>query len=299
MKRREMSRTWVTVLFQICWTLLRCLPLPVAAAFTSWAMRTFAENLTRQDLIRENLAKAFPEMPPEEIRTTARAIAGNLGVIAAELCHIEDFHGGGKDGRLTMTGEKPLALAKAGPVIFVGPHQWNWEIAPLFYSEYGVRVTTIYSPFVNDVMDRAILKQRLKTGAKYVEKRKAVRAMMEALGSGESLAFVIDQRVKSGLKVKFFGRDFLMTGVPARLAIRFRCPIVLVDMERLDGHRFHFMLGDPIYPPEKPGADAERELTQAIASGLETIIRRAPETWFCNKRRWPESDSAQSFARST
>ena len=299
MKRREMSRTWVTVLFQICWTLLRCLPLPVAAALTSWIMRTFAESLTRQDLIRENLAKAFPEMSPEEIRTTARAIAGNLGVIAAELCHIEDFHGGTKDGRVTMIGEKQLALAKAGPVIFVGPHQWNWEIAPLFYSEHGVRVTTIYSRFANELMDQEILKQRQKTGAKYVDKQKAVRAMVAALGSGESLAFVIDQRVKSGQKVKFFGRDFLMTGVPARLAIRFRCPIVLVDMERLEGHRFRFMLCDPIYPPEKPGPDGERELTQAIATGLEAIIRHSPETWFCNKRRWPESDTAQSFARST
>jgi lauroyl/myristoyl acyltransferase len=184
MKRRDMSRTWVTVLFQICWTLLRCLPLPVAAAFTSWAMRTFAENLTRQDLIRENLAKAFPEMSPEELRRTARATAGNLGVIAAELCHIEDFHGGTKNGRVTMIGEKPLALAKAGPVIFVGPHQWNWEIAPLFYSEHGVRVTTIYSRFANELMDRVILKQRQKTGAKYVDKQKAVRAMVAALSSG-------------------------------------------------------------------------------------------------------------------
>lgn len=299
MKRREMSRPWVTALFQICWTILRCLPLPVAAALTSWAMRTFAENFTRQDLIRDNLVKAFPGMTPDEVRRTARAIAGNLGVIAAELCHIEDFRGGTKDGRLMMIGEKQLALAKKGPVIFVGPHQWNWEVAPLCYSEHGIRVTSIYSRFANDLMDRTILKQRLKTGAKYVEKRKAVRAMMTALENGESLAFVIDQRVKSGQSVKFFGRDFLMTGVPARLAIRFRCPIVLVDMQRLERHRFSFILREPIYPPEKPGPDSERELTQAIAAGLETIIRRSPETWFCNKRRWPEADGAQSFARST
>jgi KDO2-lipid IV(A) lauroyltransferase len=299
MKRSEMSRAWVTVLFQLCWTLLRIMPLPAAAALTSWAMRTFAENLTRQELIRDNLAKAFPEMSPGEVRRTARAIAGNLGVIAAELCHIEEFRGGTKDGRLTLIGEKSLALARTGPVIFVGPHQWNWEIAPLFYSEHGIRVTSIYSRFANDAMDRTILQQRQKTGANYVEKRKAVRAMMTALDNEESLAFVIDQRVKSGLKVKFFGHDFLMTGVPARLAIRFRCPIVLVDMERLQGHRFRFILRDPIYPPQQPGTESERELTQAIATGLETIIRRSPETWFCNKRRWPERDAAQSFARST
>jgi KDO2-lipid IV(A) lauroyltransferase len=287
-----MSKVWVTLLFQACWTTLRFLPLPVAAAVTSWALRMFADIFTRQEMIRENLAKAFPEMPPEKVRQTARAIAGNLGVIAAELCHIEDFKGGTRNGRLTHSGDKPLALARAGPVIFLGPHQWNWEIAPLFYSEHGIRVTTIYSRFANDLMDRTILSQRVKTGARYVEKRKAVRALMNALENGESLAFVMDQRVKSGLKVKFFGRDFLMTGLPARLAIRYRCPIVLVDMERHEGHRFRFILGEPIYPPSQPGAESEQQMTQAVASQLEAIIRRAPHTWFCNKKRWRDAPAA-------
>ena len=288
MRRREMSRVWVTFLFQAGWTALRVLPLPLAAGLTSWAMRSFAEIFTRQNFIRENLAKAFPDMAPEEIRKTGRAIAGNLGVIAAELCHIDDFRGGTRNGTLTVSGEKQLALAKAGPVIFVGPHQWNWEIAPLFYSEHGIRVTTIYSRFSNDLVDRTILEQRMKTGARYVEKRKAVRAVMNALENGESLAFVIDQRVKSGLPVKFFGRDFLLTGLPARLAIRYGCPVVLVNMARLKGHRFHFILQEPIDPPPRSTPDGEQQMTQAIANGLEAIIRCSPETWFCNKRRWPD-----------
>jgi Kdo2-lipid IVA lauroyltransferase/acyltransferase len=121
-----------------------------------------------------------------------------------------------------------------------------------------------------------------------VEKRKAVRAVMNALENGESLTFVIDQRVKSGLPVKFFGRDFLMTGLPARLAIRYRCPVVLVNMRRLEGHRFSFALEEPIYPPPRDSQDREQLMTQAIANGLETIIRCSPETWFCNKRRWPD-----------
>ena len=29
-------------------------------------------------------------------------------------------------------------------------------------------------------------------------------------------------------------------------------------------------------------------MTQAIAIEFERTIRRSPETWFCNKRRWPD-----------
>jgi KDO2-lipid IV(A) lauroyltransferase len=288
MKKKEMSRPWLSVLFLTLWTALRILPLPAAAALMSWIMRTFAEKLTRQQTIRENLSKAFPDMPPAKIRETGRAVAGNLGVIAAELRHIHKFRGGVARGALTFTGDEQLALAKKGPVIFVGPHQWNWEIMPLFYSEHGIRVTTIYGKLGNALMDRTILAQRRKTGANYVEKRKAVRAVMSALESGGSLAFIIDQRVKSGVPVKFFGRESLITGLPARLAIRYNCPIVPMDMERREGHSFHMMFGKPVYPPAEPDAQAEQQMMQAVAGQLEQIIRRSPETWFCSRKRWPD-----------
>jgi KDO2-lipid IV(A) lauroyltransferase len=108
---------------------------------------------------------------------------------------------------------------------------------------------------------------------------------MNILEQGRSLAFLMDQRVKSGVEVSFFGRKSIMTSFPARLALRFRCPIVPIDMERRDGHRFHMAFRSPIYPPVE-AAGAEQRMTQAIATEFERIIRRSPETWFCNKRRW-------------
>lgn len=249
-------------------------------------MRFFADRLTKQHIIRENLSKAFPEMSPEIVKQTAKQIAANLGVIAAELSHIDEFRGGIASGKLTYTGDSQLALAKAGPVLFVGTHQWNWEVAPIFYIESGVKVTLIYAKLANDLIDRTIFAARQKTGALYVERRSGVRSAISTLESGGSLAFLMDQRVESGVKVNFLGQDTLMTSFPARLAIRFRCPIVPIDMERLAGHRFHMIFCTPIYPTSNSGAEAEQQLTQAIANQLERTIRRSPETWFCNARRW-------------
>jgi Kdo2-lipid IVA lauroyltransferase/acyltransferase len=220
------------------------------------------------------------------VKKTAKQIAANVGVIAAELCHIDEFCGGIASGKLTYTGDSHLALAKAGPVLFVGTHQWNWEVAPLFYIENGVKITLIYAKLANELINRTVLAARKKTGAIYVEKRNAVRTAINALESGGSLAFLMDQRVESGVKVNFLGRDFLMTSFPARLAIRFRCPIVPVDMQRLGCHKFHMTFCTPIYPTSNSGAEAEQQLTQAIADQLERTIRRSPETWFCNARRW-------------
>src|SRR6185503_13215 len=287
MNKKNRSKRSTSVLFWIIWNIARVLPLPVAARLLSPMGRILADRLTRQHTIRENLTKAFPEMTPEKVEWAARNVAANLGVVAAELCHIGEFRGGIANGRLTYSSGENLLLAKNGPVIFVGTHQWNWEIAPLFYVENGVDITLIYANFGNELLDRTILAARKKTGANYLERRNAVRTGMNILEQGRSLAFLMDQRVKSGIGVSFFGRQSLMSSFPARLALRFRCPIVPIDMERRDGHRFHMFFCRPIYPPAERGAGAELQMTQAIATEFERIIRRSPETWFCNKRRWP------------
>jgi KDO2-lipid IV(A) lauroyltransferase len=288
MNKKNRSKRSTSILFWIIWNIARALPLPAAARVLSSMGRILAGRLTRQHTIRENLTKAFPEMTPEKVERVARNVAANLGVVAAELCHIEEFRGGIANGTLTFDGGENLLLAKNGPVIFVGTHQWNWEIAPLFYVENGVNITLIYANFGNELLDRTILAARKKTGANYLERRNAVRTGMNILEQGRSLAFLMDQRVKSGIAVSFFGRQSLMTSFPARLALRFRCPIVPIDMERRDGHRFHMFFCRPIYPPAERGAGAELQMTQAIATEFERIIRRSPETWFCNKRRWPD-----------
>jgi KDO2-lipid IV(A) lauroyltransferase len=288
MKKEALAKVRTGVVFFILWHIARSLPLPAGATLLSWIMRTFSDRFTRQDVIRENLSKAFPDMTARKVKETGKNIAANLGVIAAELSHIDEFCGGIANGKLTYTGEAQLALAKAGPVIFVGPHQWNWEVAPIFYVESGIRVTTIYGKLKNELMNKIILADRQKTGATYVERGNAIRSVMSTLESGGSLCFIIDQRVKSGVQVKFFGRDFLMTSFPARLAIKYHCPIVPIDMERLPGHKFHMIFGTPILPPPIPNSQAEQQMTQAIAEQFERTISRSPETWFCNKRRWPD-----------
>src|SRR5688572_909010 len=105
MKKKILSQTRFSILFWIFWNISRLLPLSMASAVFSSIMRIFADRLTRQHVIRENLSKAFPEMSPETVKETAKQIAANVGVVAAELCHIDEFRGGIASGKLTYTGD--------------------------------------------------------------------------------------------------------------------------------------------------------------------------------------------------
>jgi lauroyl/myristoyl acyltransferase len=71
----------------------RSLPLSAAAALLSWIMRTLSDHFTRQDVIRENISRAFPDMTADKVKETGKNIAANLGVIASELSPLMNSEG--------------------------------------------------------------------------------------------------------------------------------------------------------------------------------------------------------------
>ena len=62
--------------------------------------------------------------------------------------------------------------------------------------------------------------------------------------------------------------------------------VVVAGTPRLDG-RYHLFPIDVIYPEDyEKSPDAVRAITQRFTTGLETLIRKAPEQYFWLHRRW-------------
>lgn len=283
MKLEDVRRIRVRILFWFLWNITRGLPFSLASDLLSLIGRTFASKLTQQDVIRGNLAKAFPEKSPEWVKLTALAIASNFGRFAAELCHVDYLR---DNGTFTVSGKEQVELARDKPLIFVGAHLGSWEMIPLFLNKNGIHLTIIYTKFGTNYMDGKLLMVRGLTGADYIEKELAVRSAMRAMKKGRSVALLVDQRVSTGVEVEFFGRKSIVTKLPARLALRFKAHIIPVGIERKAKDHFHISFGRAIAPAIYDGAGAEGAITQRMMNSLEAMIRGSPETWFCNTRRW-------------
>jgi KDO2-lipid IV(A) lauroyltransferase len=283
MKVRDVRQIRVKLLFWMLWNLVRMMPYHIASDFMALFARLAASWITRQDVIRTNLAIAFPEKSPQWIDQTALTIAGNFGRFAAEICHLDHLR---DNAIFTASGHEQLRLNSDKPLIFVGPHVCNWELVPIFLSRNGLKLTIIYLAFGSPYLDRKLLAMRRLTGAEYVQKESAVGSVMRAMKAKSSVALLVDQKVSSGLEVEFFGRPSIITNLPARMALRFKAPIVSVAIERRTKHHFHIHFGEAIRPPVTRSSQAERMVTQEMAAHIETIIKRTPESWFCNKRRW-------------
>jgi KDO2-lipid IV(A) lauroyltransferase len=101
---------------------------------------------------------------------------------------------------------------------------------------------------------------------------------------------VMDRRVEEGGKsVRFFGRDKPSTVLPAKLALKFGCDLVPVQVERLQDARFKVTFHPPIRPSQAAADENEQalDMTQQIHEHFESWIRAHPEEWFCSKRVWP------------
>jgi KDO2-lipid IV(A) lauroyltransferase len=165
----------------------------------------------------------------------------------------------------------------------------NWELTAATAVALGVPLTVVYTPLTNPFIDRMLQRKRRSVGCNFVAKKAASRRLLRDLQNGTSVGLLVDQVVHDGEPVTFFGRDALTSTTPARLALKFDCDLVPVEVERTGAARFRVTF----HPPIKPGDAADDtqtralQMTRAINEIFETWIRKRPEQWICWKGRWP------------
>jgi KDO2-lipid IV(A) lauroyltransferase len=114
------------------------------------------------------------------------------------------------------------------------------------------------------------------------------RPLVAELVAGRSLGLLADLRVDGGEPIPFFGQMVQTTLVPARLALKFGCPLVPMRVERLGGARFRATAHPPIRPDDE-SADPlgqARSMMRQVSALFEGWIREQPAGWQCLKRRW-------------
>lgn len=275
-----------SLLLPVCYFLTRILPVRTASEVLARFFRSHGEKFLKMHCIRKNLRDAFPDLTPDEVEQTATEIAENFGRHIAEIIHAPDFRAGVKGATLEYDQAQRATSCEHNPAIYVGAHLGSWELGPLAFERLGQQLTVVYSQDKNSATDKAMRALRKKIGGRYLAKSDGAKPIIDTLSQGKSVAFLVDQRVDSGLEVDFFGRRSVMTRFPARMASKFGCPIIPFEVVRTAPGHLRIVLLDPIFPTTSQGQKSETELTQQMAHSIQASIERNKNTWFCNTRRW-------------
>ncbi|MDF1503083.1 lysophospholipid acyltransferase family protein [Roseisolibacter sp. H3M3-2] len=263
-----------------------------ATAVGAWLGRTgYAPLGIRRGVVERQIAAAFPEFDADRVRAVARASYESLGRTTLEAALVPRL---GRQGVLDLfervEGWDVLeaALARGRGALVVTGHLGNWELGGSYVAARGVPIDGVARQMANPLFDGFLTDTRQRLGMTVVWDGHAVRRTPRALRENRVVAMVSDQGALglASTWVPFFGRPAKTPRGPAVFALRLKVPILFAAAVRQPSGRF--LLGFEPVPVEETG-DRERDVDTIVAAytrQLEAWVRRYPEQYFWQHRRW-------------
>jgi Kdo2-lipid IVA lauroyltransferase/acyltransferase len=267
------------------------------ANFAGGLMRKIGPLFREHRLGRENLRLAFPEKSDSEIEIILGGVWDNLGRIAIEFAHLDEFcvKGFGTETQDVITyppqsQERFDAIMKSGkPTIGFAAHFANWELPAVGAHLIGVKSAVLFRrPNIGAVSDVIIKLREPLMGQLIPTSLDAPVKLARLLESGAHVGMLADQHYTRGVEVTFFGRKCLANPLIAMLARQTGLPIYGMRVVRKpDGNSFWGEISPQVEPVYDADGKFDIQATmQAVTAAIEGWVRQHPEQWLWLHRRW-------------
>jgi len=187
--------------------------------------------------------------------------------------------------RRIIEGEELIVIAASG-------HVGVWELM-------GAEAARILAPATiaasarrakNPIFNDFLVRLRKGYGMKHIDKEVMIRYLIKMIREKvpHVYVFLCDQHFRRGEKVPFMKRSACTVSMPAILAIKYNCPLVIgrcirrapgdyvIEIDLLDFTPYTHMAQE----------DAVRSITAEINAYIESSIKMAPDQWTWGHRRW-------------
>ena len=239
-------------------------------------------------LIIKNLQKANLQKQ-NNLEKIASDVLGNYGRIFAEYVHLKNFRNDKLEKYISIDGLRHLKNLKKSKkrAVFISGHFNNFELMAMQIEKAGIELATIYRPLNNFLLNKTmeqirtenICKNQIKKG------RAGSREIIKNLIKGKSIAIMIDQRVREGIKINFFNNQATTTTIPAQLIKKYNCELVPVYIERRKNNYFKMFVSKPIKIDKNKSV---LEITKFLNNLLERMILRNIDQWIWTHNRWKD-----------
>ncbi|OCW78456.1 lipid A biosynthesis acyltransferase [Pelagibacteraceae bacterium GOM-A1] len=248
--------------------------------------RLFGPIFRSKKLIENNLEQSGI-VDKKNYNKIISKIYGNYGRILAEYPFLKAFRNSKLNKFIEIDGLENLNKIKREKrrAVFISGHFNNFELMALQIEKAGINLCAIYRPLNNiflnktmeDIRENFICKNQIKKG------RSGTRQIIENIKKGNSVALMIDQRVREGIKINFFGKPASTTTIPAQLIKKYKCDLVPIYIERRKNNYFKMFVSEPI----KIGNNKSiKEITEHLNKILEKMILKNVDQWIWTHDRW-------------
>ena len=269
--------------------LLRLLGLGGSRIFLGTITGTIGPHISKSKRAYRNLERIFPQHSPAQNQTIVQGMWQNLGYVVAEYAHLEKIQLLENPAIHVEGLEHLLALKNDGKpgLIFTG-HLGNWELVSLLCAQMGVPAAQVYRAANNPLVNLLIRRLQKASGSTLIPRGpEGGRKSIEALRAGQHLILLVDQKMNNGISVPFFGHEAMTAPGLARLAERFSCPVLPVQVARKGREGFVITCYPPLHFEPKTEEEPQRAFMMQVHKHLEAWITQHPEQWLWLHNRWP------------
>jgi len=245
----------------------------------------------------ENLTYVWPDMPDQEKRRIADAVADNAGRTMIENYDVIGLRDRMRAARVSGDGLAAVEAARAEgrPVLFVTGHFGNFEAPRAALVARGFQIGGLYRPMSNPFFnDHYAQNMHLLSGPVFEQGRRGTMGLLRHIKDGGMGVLLFDVYDSAGTAIDFMGRSAPTLTSAADIALRTGALMVpFFGLRQPDGVSFEAIFEAPI-----PHGDPVAMMREASAR-LESRIRANPEQWFWIHRRWKPKRQRRRAAAKT
>lgn len=245
----------------------------------------------RRDVVEANLRIAFPDRSPEWRDQVAAASYDHLGREAIAVLRMAWMTPQEIVDRTTIEGFEDFqeALAEGKGVILATGHLGSWEVGAACLAARGVPVDGVTKGMSNQHFGRELTDIRARLGYRVIDVADGPGQVPRSLSEGRMVALLGDQNIrKGGVFVPFFGKPAATARGVALFALRTGAPVFLGVAVHEPGRprRYRGILERIQVEPTGDLEEDVQRITAAHTAALERLVRRYPEQYFWQHRRW-------------
>lgn len=276
-------------LFYILAAIVWILPVRLASFVGGAVIGTIGPLTPYHKRVLFNIGYAMPETTASERRKIGKGAWWNLGRVIGEFFHIRTLL---RQGYITHNGLEHLDPAQGG--FLVSAHLGCWEAGSTVATAQHLPVNAVYRASNNPLI-ALLFKYRSRDLNKIYEKgTEGARGMVKTMKNKEFFCVLVDQKLREGMMLDFFGHKASTPVSHVKIALRMNAPLLMVHVIRTGGCHQQITVS-PVDVAAVLGTNPESsEANAALLAGhinqiIEGWIRENPGQWLWQHRRWPAS----------
>ena len=176
--------------------------------------------------------------------------------------------------------------------ILVTGHYGNWELLSQSIAiKFDLTLVGVGRELNSKVMDKVLIKNRERFNVEMIYKKGAMKGCIRAIGQQKTVGILTDQHLplSQSINVDFFDHKVTHTPLASILSRKFNIDLIPAYISTDDYLNYKVTIYPPIKSLKTDNKEEDLEnMTKAQAKTLEKVIKKKPEQWFWQHKRWKE-----------